>query len=127
MDRPAKPVITAVFVPLLAGWLFALPGCGDDKPSFEVLSLEGRVEEVDLKGGTVSVEYYNEKKKENVIGTGQVTDETEIMINGVLATLADLRVGDRVAGQVRVEKKGQAQTQIAMKIHVTRPKPVGGD
>ncbi len=127
MDRPAKRSNAAALLPLVALWLIALPGCGEDKPSFEVLSLEGRIEEIDVAEKTISVLYYNEKKKEDVIGKGRVTDETEIMINGVVAQLSDLRQGDRVRGQVRVEKKGKTQDQIAMKIHVDRPKPVGGD
>ena len=129
MDRPTKSRAAAILLPSVALWLTPLPGCGEDKPNFEVLSLEGRIEAIEVAGldKTISVLYYNEKKKEDVIGTGRITDETEIMINGVVAQLSDLRQGDRVRGQVRVEKKGQKQDQIAMKIEVDRPKPIGGD
>jgi len=127
MNPSIKPNF-AVLLCTMACSLLPLPGCRDDKPSFEVLSLEGRIEEIQMKPEkTISVLYYNEKKKEDTIGTGRITDETEIMINGVVATLADLRQGDRVRGQVRVERKGNKQDQIAMKIHVDRPEPVGGD
>ena len=114
----------------LAGVVAVLlvPGCREEEPSFEILALEGRIEAIDQtsdREGQISVLYYNEKRKEDVIGTGLITPETEIMINGALATLADLREGDRVRGNVRVEKKGGERRQIALKIYVDRPKPGG--
>ncbi len=109
---------------------FALTGCRKEKPKFEILSLEGTVEKIERASdgtGLITLAYYSEKQQQDVLGTGRVTPETEIMINGAAATLADLRVGDRVRGQVRVEKKGERRTLIALKIHVDRPIPVGLD
>ena len=113
-------------------WVVSLllaPGCRNDKPSFEVLALEGKIETLDIRSdgtGEISVLYYSEKQKEEIIGTGLVTSETEILINGAVAKLADLREGDRVRGQVRVEKKGEQRKQIAWKIDVDSAIPTGG-
>lgn len=112
-----------VMVAALSGVLFVSADCRKDEPSFEVLSLEGRIETIDLaKDGTgsVSVLYYNEKQKQDVIGVGVVTAETEIMINGALGKLSDLRAGDRIRGEVRVEGKGADRKQIAIKIRIDR-------
>lgn len=108
---------------VVPGLLLASAGCRKDEPSFEVLSLEGRIENIEETGdgtGSVSVLYYNEKQKQDVIGVGLVTPETEIMINGALAKLSDLRAGDRVRGEVRVEGKGAERRQIAIKIRIDR-------
>ncbi len=108
---------------VVPGLLLASAGCRKDEPSFEVLSLEGRIENIEVRGdgtGSVSVLYYNEKQKQDVIGVGLVTPETEIMINGALAKLSDLRAGDRVRGEVRVEGKGAERKQIAIKIRIDR-------
>lgn len=109
---------------------FALVGCRKEQPKFEIVSLEGTVEKIERgpdNTGVITVAYYNDKQQQETLGTGKVTPETEIMINGAAATLADLRVGDRVRGQVRIEKKGEQQIQIAVKIHVDRPEPLGNN
>ena len=48
-------------------------------------------------------------------------DETEILINGALAKLADLRPGERAAGTVRVARTENGNKRlIAISIHVDR-------
>ncbi len=109
--------------------LLACPGCGDDKDDFEVIPLEGKVEKIELttpETGRITVRYYSKKRQQETTGTGEVTRDTEILINGVVAKLADIREGERITGEVRVEKKGGEQRQIALKIIVDRPAPVGG-
>lgn len=104
-------------------------GCRPDERGPEVLSLEGKIERLEVNAdgtGEISVLYYSDKKQADIIGTAQVTKETEIMINGATATLADLRDGDVVRGDVRVEGKGSEKKQVALKIHVERAVPVGG-
>ena len=109
---------------------FALVGCRKEQPRFEIVSLEGTVEKIERgpdNTGVITVAFYSDKQQQETLGTGKVTPETEIMINGAVATLADLRVGDRVRGQVRIEKKGEQRIQVAVKIHVDRPEPLGND
>ncbi len=114
----------------LVAVLTVFPGCRDDDPGFEVISLEGKIEKIELQTdetGKITVLYYSEKNKQEVAGKGLVSKDTEIMINGAAARLSDLRVGERIRGDVRVEKKGSGGIQTVLKIYVDRPKPVGGD
>lgn len=102
-------------------------GCKEKEPEIEIISLEGSVEKVDLRPdgtGTISVWYYNEKAGQETLGTGEVTAETEIMINGAAGKLADIKIGDRVRGDVRLTKTGNERTLTALKIIVERPEPV---
>ena len=45
-------------------------------------------------------------------------------VGGAVAKLSDIREGERIRGEVRIEKKGGVKTQIVLKIHVERAKPV---
>jgi len=95
-----------------------------------VITLEGKIEQIDRttdETGEITVLYYSEKHKQDMLGAGLVTRETEIMINGAMAKLKDLREGDRVRGEVRVEGKGKQKRQIALKIYVDRPTSNIGD
>lgn len=112
------------FVGSLAG-----AGCNEDKEAFEVVPLEGKIEAITSNGdgtGELTVSYYSDKHKQEVSGTGRVTKETEVLINGVVARLEDLREGEHVRGDVRIDKKGDSKTRTVLRIHVDRPKPVGG-
>jgi len=100
-------------------------GCGEKQQQAEIFSLEGKVEKIERSSdttGKITVAYFSEKQKQEITGTAQVTKETEIMIDGAAATLKDLRDGERVRGEVRVEKKGGKRVQTVLKIHVERPK-----
>ena len=108
-----------VLVSLTAG------GCGDNGSPPEIVTLEGKIEKIERttdKTGKVTVVYYNDKQKQEVSGVGQVTAETEIMIDGAVAILKDLKDGDTVRGEVRVEKKGGKKIQSIVKIHADRAK-----
>ena len=98
-------------------------GCRKEPPPPQVISLEGKVESIRPTSddtGLISVRFYSEKHKQEMVGEGRVTQETEILIDGVAATLADLRPGDHVRGEVRVEKKGDERIQTAIRIRVER-------
>ena len=106
--------------------LVMLVGCSEDKPSVSLLSLKGKIEKIDRtsdRTGTITVQYFNEKQSKEVLGSAIVTADTEIMINGALAKLSDLREGDRIRGKVRVEKKGRQQTRTILQMRVTRAEP----
>ena len=105
-----------------------IPGCRKQDPGYEVMTLEGTVEKIELTSdetGEISVSYYSEKHGQEVVGTGRVTRETEIIVNGVVAKLKDLHEGERIRGEVRIEKKGGKKQQIVLKVYVDRPKPLG--
>lgn len=107
------------------------PGCRQAEDEADILTLQGKIEKVDAKPdgtGTVTISYYNEKHGEEMVGTGEISRETEIMVNGVMAGIGDLRVGDQARGEVRINKRGKERRQIALKIYVERGEsaPQGG-
>ena len=110
--------------------LFTAAGCRRNDPGFEVLTLQGKIEKLDVNSdetGEITLLYYSEKHGQEIIGAGLVTRETEIMINGAIAKLSDLREGDRVRGEVRLEEKQSEKIQTALKIYVDRPEPASDD
>lgn len=127
--RPFDRLARVLCLLSIAGTLVIF-GCRKEEPTYEVVSIDGKIERIKLTSddtGEISVSYYSEKKGQEVIDTGLVTRETEIMINGAVAKLEDLREGERVRGEVRVDKKGKERQKTALKIYVDRAKPVGGN
>lgn len=103
-------------------------GCAKTDDGPKVMTLEGKIESLKLNAdgtGELSVLYRSAKKNENVLGTALITPETEVLIDGVVATAKEIRVGERVRGDVRVDKKGGKKTQTVVKIYVDRPKTEG--
>lgn len=114
-----------VWVPglVLTSGLLASGGCREQKSSVSILSLEGKVEKVDVRPdgtGTITILYFNERKGQEMADKGEVTRETEIMINGALASLGDIKVGERVRGEVKIEKVGDQRKYTALKINIDR-------
>lgn len=116
---------------LMVGFL-AAGGCREQKPSVSILPLEGKVEKVDVNPdgtGSITILYFNAKQGQEVADKGEVTKETEIMINGAIASLADIKVGERVRGEVKIEKVGEVRKHTALKINIDRAlgaAPTGG-
>jgi len=128
MTMPSKRHWCRVIYVFMCGSIVvsAPVGCRDNDPGFEVITLEGKVEKIDVNPdgtGEITVAYFSEKHNQEMIGTGTITKETEIMINGALAQLKDIRVGERIRGEVRIQNKGDKKNRIALKIHVDRAKP----
>jgi len=122
--RSSRSSRAAMFVTLM----FCV-GCSERDPGPEVITLEGKVENVHRSSdttGQLTVRFYSDKQKQEIVGTAQVTQETEIMIDGVAGTFKDIRLGESVRGEVRVEKKGGQKTQTILKIQVIRPHSGGG-
>ena len=112
-------LILLALLPVLGG------GCGEKQQQAEIISLDGKVEKIERtsdNAGKITVAFFSEKQQQEMTGTAQVTKETEVMIDGAAAILKDLHDGDRVRGEVRVEKKGGKKVQSVLKIHVGRPK-----
>ena len=108
---------------------FSGTGCKKAEESYSILPLEGKVEKINARSdgtGEITVTY-TDKKQQSITGIGEVTAETEIMVNGAAAKLKDIREGDHVRGQVRIEKKSKERRQIAVSIHVDRAQPVTPD
>ncbi len=103
-------------------------GCGEKEQQAEIITLEGKVAKIDRTSdttGKITVLYFSEKQKQDMTGMAQVVKETEIMIDGAAATLKDLREGDHVRGEVRVDRQGEKRVQTVVKMRVDRPKSGG--
>ncbi|MCG3130392.1 MAG: hypothetical protein FLDDKLPJ_01149 [Phycisphaerae bacterium] len=115
-----------IFVRAVTGLMIvaALPGCSEKPPEPDILSLSGKVVDLDVRKGLISVEYENEKRKTKATDTARVTDATEIHINGVLGKLSDVKIGCHVRGDVLVEGKGPQRQPVVLRIYVeTGPAP----
>ena len=124
MDKTCQDRVSRSVCLFTVALLAICPGCRENEPGFEVVSLEGKIENIEMTSaetGEITIVYYSEKQKREALGIGLVTRETEIMINGAVATLKHLRPGDRVRGDVRIEKKRGKKRQTALKINVDRP------
>lgn len=100
-------------------------GCRPLSDGEDIVPIDGKVVKVSVRSeaentGEITVTYHSAKQGQEVTGTGQVTRETEIMINGASAGLKDVREGDVVRGEVRVQKKGGQKKLVVLRIHVDR-------
>jgi hypothetical protein len=104
-----------------------LSGCRKAEEEFSIVPLEGTIESIRPASdgaGEITVVYTDRHGREGR-GTGRVTPETDIMINGAAGKLKYLRVGERVRGEVRIRRRGQDRDPIALRIHVERAAPIG--
>lgn len=117
-----------VLLPLAVALI--VPGCSKKDEGPKVMPLVGKVEKIDVHSdgtGELTVLYYSEKHKQEVLGTAIVTEDTEIMIDGTVASLKDIREGEQVRGEVRIDKKGDERIHTVLKITIERPKADAGD
>ncbi|MCP4590597.1 MAG: hypothetical protein GY842_07630 [bacterium] len=80
----------------------AFAGCKDDDPGFKTVTLSGTVEAIDLDKSRVRITFHSEKYDREITAEAIVTPETEILINGIAAELADVEVGERAEGETIV-------------------------
>ena len=114
---------------MLAAALITAGGCNKEDKPIEIISLEGRIEKIKRTTdttGEITVAFFSEKQRQEITGVAAVTEATEILLDGAAARLKDLREGERIRGQVRVEKKGGQRYTVALKIQVERAKPDSG-
>lgn len=84
-------------------------------------TVTGVAESIDEQSNQVSMRWYNDRKQREEIIKGVVTDQTEVLINGCVARLVDIRVGERVKVTGRIMKEPDEGPYIATRIEVTRP------
>lgn len=108
--------------PFLA--LLLVGGCSEQRKPAEIVSLEGKIESVKVnaeKGtGEIIVQYHSERHGQ-VTGKAVITKDTEIMINGVAADVTQLQAGERIRGDVLIERQGDDRKYTAKKIFIDRP------
>ena len=101
-----------------AAWL--LPGCAEEAPKRKYRVLEGTAEKIDLKTGQVSMNYFSKKRNEELAVEGRITDETEVLINGRLARLEDIRPQEHVRVTGYKEGKGVNALVVVTKVEIER-------
>jgi len=97
-----------------------LAGCREEKPERKYKQLEGLVDSVNPETGEVAMLWYNEKKGRNIRVEGTVTKDTEILINGRVARLEDIRPKERVCVLGYIEGEGLDRHIVATRIEITR-------
>ena len=95
-------------------------GCSDDKPKRKYHVLEGTVKNVDLSTNKVSMLWYSEKRGMELTVDGTVTGETEVLINGRVAKLEDLIIGERIKVEGYQVGKGENKRLVATRVTVER-------
>ncbi|MCG3136903.1 MAG: hypothetical protein HJJLKODD_00741 [Phycisphaerae bacterium] len=72
-----------------------LGGCQQKTVERSYQAVIGEARHIDLRLGLVEMNWTNDKNGEQRTFSGRFTRDTEILINGVAASLSDLHVGDQ--------------------------------
>lgn len=101
-------------------------GCKEREPETRVITLEGVVEQIDLKAKVVTVRFYSEKHERTLRKPVHLSDQTEVFINGAIAKLEDVKVGERAAGTVRIDRRadGDEDDFTALRVEIKRSAPL---
>lgn len=127
MTQRGRYTLTVALI-LLASAALLLPGCRSKKPKKRHKTLHGVVTYVDLTTGDVAMDWFNPKKSKTIQVTGRVTKDTDIYIDGKLAAITDIKIGDPVI----VEGYIQGADAVAERVTIdhgtgktiNRPEPV---
>jgi hypothetical protein len=110
-----------------SSWLAALllaglsgGGCMEDCPVPHVVALEGAVHSIDLAHRTVNVRFKLDDSDRELDRVVEVTKDTEIMINGALARLEDVRLGEKATGAVKIVDDQRQKRYLAVRVRIER-------
>jgi hypothetical protein len=95
-------------------------GCGQEEPERKYRSLQGEAISINPATGEVAMKWYNPKRQEYLELHGWATEETEVLINGRAAALAEAHPGDHVEVIGYQEGTGANRRLVATKVLVTR-------
>ena len=98
--------------------------CKEDEPGFKTVTLSGTVERIDSASSRVEISYYSEKRGRHVTTEAILTPETEIFINGELARLEDVRIGERAEGEAIVTRENDRRIVTVRRVHIERARPM---
>ena len=110
---------TAAMLSLSAA-LILVGGCRRPAQERKYDAVAGVATEIDLDTGDVSMDWRNAETGGVRRLTGRVTQETEILINGIGADLADARLGDRVTVVV-YHLLDEPTRSIVTQVQIERP------
>ena len=95
LEDPGMNMLRTAAILSLSAALILAGGCRRPVQERKYDAVAGVATEIDLDTGYVSMDWRNEETGGVRRLTGQVTQETEIFINGIGAELAGVRLGDR--------------------------------
>lgn len=101
-----------------------LIGCEEKKDKPRTLYVRGTIEQIDLPNHTVKVRTFSDKRQSEMVHTVDVNDDTEIKINGAIARMEDVRVGETAEGWITVVKTDNQRRLIATRVEVERAEPL---
>lgn len=98
-----------------------LVGCGKRDEEPKVGTRDGRVASYDKETGVVQMRVFDPDRKEEITIPGVLGPQVEVIVNGAVATLDDVRIDDkvRVTG-IKVKENGKRKF-VVKKVEVERP------
>lgn len=98
-----------------------IAGCSkkDEKPKYRTLT--GRVCSINKETRIVEMWWFEPTRKEEVKIAGILAPEAEILINGIVANLDDVKVDDQVKVTGKQVKEEGKKKLIAVKVEIERP------
>lgn len=97
-----------------------LIGCSENNGKQpKIKRVEGVAKKIDLQNNSVSMVVKDDKGAQREL-TGTVRENTEVIINGRVQTLKDVREGDQVVVYGYREGEGEDSKLVATKVEVTR-------
>lgn len=103
---------------LVVGGLLSLSGCGKSESEREYNVITGTALGIDEATGKVAMNFFNKKKQIEMKVEGTVVPQTEILINGRVAELNEIKIGDQVVVTGYKEGEGSRRRLVATKIEV---------
>lgn len=99
-------------------------GCKEEDDGPKTHYVQGTIESIDLANGVVRVRSYSEKHKQEMFHDVEVTENTEVKINGAIAKLTDVKVGENAEGHITVIKEDNQRRLIADRVSIERAEPL---
>lgn len=93
----------------------------ESKPRRKSISRKGVATHIDLTANSVAMRTRLEKSGKEVEFTGAISPDTEVWINGVKKSLADVEANDQVEVECERIGEGAEQKFIVKRVEVTRP------
>jgi len=93
-------------------------GCKEEDDGPKTHYVQGTIESIDLANGVARVRSYSEKHKQEMFH--EVTENTEVQINGAIAKLTDVKVGENAEGHITVIKEDNQRRLIADRVSIER-------
>ncbi|NOX59925.1 MAG: hypothetical protein GXP29_13860 [Planctomycetes bacterium] len=121
MKRHSTGFVSSTAAVLFVVAVCVLSGCSKEEKKPRIEEVTGTIERIDLSGRKVVVRTFSQKHDKEITFNVVVNPETEILINGSIAKLEDLKIGETAFGSVRIVE-GPNDTKIitAAKVRVER-------